>query len=274
MIMNEVIKLKRILKECNIIPTKKFGQNFLINQNIINKIVRSIGNTRDKIILEIGPGVGILTNQLLNTNIKSLVIIEIDKKVKPILDKIKIPNKVNFNIIYANALQVDERKIIGGTYSIVANLPYNISTLLLVKWFKNLSFIDNIIVMVQKEVANRLIARVGIHDYSRLSVLAQFTCNCELLFDVEPENFFPVPKIISSVIKLTPKKALPSLEEINKIEKVCKITFNYRRKQIRKTLKPIIASVEEELTKLKIDFNKRPEQLSVDEFFKISSIVK
>ena len=274
MIMNEVAELKRILKEYDITPTKRFGQNFLVNQNIIDRIVRSIGNTYNKTILEIGPGIGVLTNQLLNTNIKSLIIIEIDKKVKPILDKIKAPNNLNFNIIYDNALQIDEKEVAGGNYSIVANLPYNISTLLLVKWLKNLNYIDDIIVMVQKEVANRLIAKVGIHDYGRLSVLAQFTCNCELLFDVGPENFFPIPKVTSSVIKLTPKKILPSLEEINKVEKVCKVTFNYRRKQIKKTLKPIIANPEDELAKLKIDFNKRPEQLSIDEFFKISNIVK
>lgn len=272
--MNEISELKRNLKECNITPTKKFGQNFLINQNIIHQIIRSIGNTRDKAILEIGPGVGILTNQLLKTNIKLLTIVEIDKKIKPILDKIKAPSNVNFNIIYGDALRINEKDIVGNFYSIVANLPYNISTLLLVKWFKNLHSIDSIIVMVQKEVASRLIAKVGTHDYGRLSVLAQFTCDCELLFDVGPENFFPIPKVTSSVIKLNPKKVLPSLEEINKIEKVCKVTFNYRRKQIRKTLKQIIANPEYELETLKIDLNKRPEQLSVDEFFKIASILE
>lgn len=274
MIMNEISELKRNLKEFNITPTKKFGQNFLVNQNIVNQIVRSIGNTCDKEILEIGPGIGVLTNQLLKTNIKSLTVVEIDKKMQPILDKIKAPSNMDFNIIYDDALQINERNFVGNFYSIVANLPYNISTVLLVKWFKNLHFIDSIIVMVQKEVANRLIAKVGTHDYGRLGVLAQFTCDCELLFDVGPENFFPIPKVTSAVVKLTPKKLLPTLEEINKIERVCKVTFNYRRKQIRKTLKQIIANPEYELKKLKIDYSKRPEQLSIDEFLKISNILK
>ena len=274
MIMNEISELKRNLKEFNITPTKKFGQNFLVNQNIIHQIVRSIGNTCDKEILEIGPGIGVLTNQLLKTNIKSLTVVEIDKKMQPILDKIKAPSNMDFNIIYDDALQINERNFVGNFYSIVANLPYNISTVLLVKWFKNLHFIDSIIVMVQKEVANRLIAKVGTHDYGRLSVLAQFSCDCELLFDVGPENFFPIPKVTSAVVKLTPKELLPTLEEINKIERVCKVTFNYRRKQIRKTLKQIIANPEYELKKLKIDYSKRPEQLSIDEFLKISNILK
>jgi 16S rRNA (adenine1518-N6/adenine1519-N6)-dimethyltransferase len=272
--MNEIIELQRTLKEYHITPTKRYGQNFLVNNNIINNIIRSLGNIQDKNILEIGPGIGALTNDLLKTNIKSLFVVEIDKKILPILNKIQSGTDKDFEIINGDALKIEEESIIDGYYTIVANLPYNISTLLIVKWLKKLSNINEIIIMLQKEVADRILAQPSTHAYGRLSVLAQFTCDCELLFDVEPENFFPAPKVTSSIIKLTPKQQQPTTREINNIEKICKSAFNFRRKKIKKSLENIFDNPEIELEKLKIDYNKRPEQLTVDEFFKISTIVK
>ena len=272
--MNEIIKLQRILKEHNITPTKRYGQNFLVNNDIVNNIIRSLGNMKGKTVLEIGPGIGALTNDLLKTDIKSLFVVEIDKKVLPILHKIQLGTTKHFEIINADALKIDESSIIDEDYIIVANLPYNISTLLIVKWLKNLSNINQIVIMLQKEVADRILAQPSTHSYGRLSILAQFTCDCELLFDIEPENFFPVPKVTSSIIKLTPKRPEPSAREINNIEKLCKSTFNFRRKKIKKSLEKIFNCPEIELEKLQIDYNKRPEQLTIDEFFNISTIME
>ena len=204
--MEETIILKQMLNQYNITPTKKFGQNFLVNNDIVNKIIRSLGNVRNKNLLEIGPGIGVLTKNLLRTDLKSLTTIEIDKKFIPVLHQIKSRTSKNFHIINDSALKIQEANIIDGRYTIVANLPYGISTLLIVKWIKKLHLIDKIIVMLQKEVADRITAQVSTQSYGRLSVLVQFVCDYELLFNVDPESFFPVPKVTSSMIQLKPKK--------------------------------------------------------------------
>lgn len=271
--MREIIELQKTLKEYNITPTKRYGQNFLINNDVIDNIIRSLGDIQNKNILEIGPGNGTLTRNLLKANIKSLLAIEIDKKILPILHKMKLSIDKEFKIINGDALKIEEENIIDGNYVIVANLPYNISTLLIVKWLKKLDFIDEIVVMLQKEVADRILAQPSTPAYGRLSVLSQFTCDCELLFDVEPESFFPAPKVTSSIIKLTPKRPQHSIKEINNIEKICKSAFNFRRKKIKKSLENIFDNAKVQLEKLKIDYNKRPEQLTVDEFFKISTLM-
>ena len=272
--MFEIVQLKKLLREHKIIPTKKLGQNFLINQDIAYQMVMSLSGIKDSNIIEIGPGTGILTNILLQKDLKSLTVIEMDKKFLPILEMIKSKTNKNFCIVNANALKIIEDDMVGEHYKIIGNLPYSVGTLLLVKWLKNMSLVDEIIVMLQKEVADRVLASVATSDYGRLSVLAQYICNCERLFDVEPENFSPVPKVYSSVIKLTPKIPKIKLDSIEKIEKVCQIAFNFRRKKIKKSLEQIFLDSNVKLETLGIDYNKRPEELSVYEFYKISCMLK
>ena len=271
--MFEIIELKRLLKTYKINPTKKLGQNFLINQDIAYQMVMSLSNINNSNIIEVGPGVGVLTSVLLRRDLKSLTVIEMDKRFLPILEKIRSQTSKSFHIINANALKIVEEDIIDERYKIIANLPYNIGTLLLVKWLKKISLIDEIVIMLQKEVADRVLARAGTSDYGRLSVLAQYVCNCEKLFDVAPENFSPIPKVNSSVIKLTPKISRIKLNNIDKIEKVCKITFNLRRKKIKKSLERLFSNPKNELETIGIDYNKRPDELSIYEFYKISCIM-
>ncbi|WPX96553.1 16S rRNA (adenine(1518)-N(6)/adenine(1519)-N(6))-dimethyltransferase RsmA [Candidatus Bandiella euplotis] len=271
--MFEITELNKLLKAHQISPTKRFGQNFLINANIVGKIARSLGNTTNRNILEIGPGLGVLTISLLQKDINSLTVVEVDRKFIPILEEIKANTSKAFHLVNADALKVVEEEIISGNYTIVSNLPYNIGSLLLVKWLKKMDFVDEIIIMLQKEVADRVLAEVATAEYGRLSVLAQYICHCEKLFDVEPENFFPAPKVYSSVIKLVPKTPKIELARIENIEKACKAAFNLRRKKIKTSLKPILSNPEEELMKIGIDFNKRAEELTVDEFDKISYIM-
>lgn len=270
--MSEIIELTKLLKAHHITPTKKFGQNFLVNANIISNITRSLGDVTNANILEIGPGIGALTTALLARNIKSLTVIEVDKNFLPILEDIKSKTDKDFRIINANALKIIEEDVIDGRYKIVANLPYNIGTLLLIKWLKKLALVDEIVIMLQKEVADRILAEVSTHSYGRLSVLAQYICHCEKLFDVEPENFFPAPKVVSSVIKLVPKTPRVDNSVIENIEKVCKVSFNFRRKKVKTALKQIFSNPELELEKIGVDFNKRPEELTIEEFYKISCI--
>ena len=248
-----------------------FGQNFLLNNTVASNIIYSLGNIKNHNILEVGPGTGILTRYLLEKFLKSLVIVEIDKKIIPILRDIKSKNDTIFTIINDNAINVNEESIIHGRYSIVANLPYNISTRLIVKWIKKMHFIDKIVVMLQKEVADRIVATPSTKQYGKLSVLAQFNCDCELLFYVSPENFFPSPKVTSAVIKLKPRKSLRTAQENKNIEKICKLAFNFRRKKISNSLKGTLISFKHFFNDLNINPNKRCEQLTIDEFFRISS---
>ena len=271
--MDEITTLKKVLNQYQITPSKKLGQHFLVNNNIIHKIIRSSGNIKNKNVLEVGPGIGALTKVLLQMDLKSLTTIEIDKKISDFLSKIHPCNTNNFRVLNDDALKIKEENIIDGNFTILANLPYNTSVFLIIKWIKKIQFIDQIIVMVQKEVANRIIGEVSTRNYGRLSILAQLNCECELLFDVEPSNFFPPPKVMSSIIKLKPKKQRLTTIEMLNTEKVCKILFAFRRKKIHKGLKYIIADPKKILTFLEIDYNKRCEQLTSDEFLKISSII-
>ena len=272
--MFEMIELKKLLRLYRITPTKRLGQNFLVNQDIAEQVVMSLSNINNSNIIEVGPGAGILTNILLKKDLKSLTVIEMDKRFLPILEKIRSQTSKNFYIINANALKIVEEDIINEHYKIISNLPYNIGTLLLVKWLKKMSLINEIVVMLQKEVADRVLARVGTSNYGRLSVLAPYVCNCERLFDVAPENFSPMPKVNSSVIKLIPKIPRIKFNDIEKMERVCKMAFNFRRKKIKKSLEQIFSNPENELERVGIDYNKRPEELSVYEFYKISCIMQ
>ncbi|MFQ3306824.1 MAG: 16S rRNA (adenine1518-N6/adenine1519-N6)-dimethyltransferase [Candidatus Midichloriaceae bacterium] len=270
--MSELKDLKLELRRNNIFLSKKLGQNFLVNQDIVDNIVKSLGDIDGNNILEIGPGAGKLTKRLLKTKLSSLVSVEIDKKMLTMLNEsIEDPR---FNLVNADALYLNEEEIFKGNFKIVANLPYNISTKLMIKWFKKIQHIDEIVIMLQKEVADRVVAENNSSDYSRLSIISQFICDCEILFDVESDNFFPEPRICSSVIKLKPKHPKKSLFEINRLEKACKIIFNFRRKKIGTILKKVMEDPEIKLKDIGISINKRPEQLTIDEIYKISCIIE
>jgi len=270
---SDITELEILLKKFNCVPNKHLGQNYLVNQDVVSKIIRCIGETKDKHIMEIGPGIGVLTKELSQQNIKSLTVVEIDHRMKPFLNNIRVPNHMDYKIIFEDALKFNEEKYVSDKFIIVANLPYNVSTKLIIKWLKNLRCIEQILVMVQKEVADRLVAKKATSNYGRLSVLAQFTCECEVIFNLDPINFYPIPKVMSSVIKLTPKQNLPTPEEIEKVEKFCKIAFNYRRKKITKNIYTLGTNIDDTLDQLGIDKNKRAEQLSVDEFYRLSKIL-
>ena len=268
--MNETIALKKLLINYNIIPNKKFAQNFLINKDIINKIIHSLGDVQNKNLLEIGPGIGCFTKRLLEMKLKSLTVIEIDRKFAPLLNKIKSRSYKNFQIIINDALKIKEESVINGRYIIVANLPYNISIPLILKWLKKLYFIDKIIIMLQKEVADQITAKPSNYSYGRLSVLVQFVCECELLFFIEPQNFFPSPIVKSSIIKLKPRKKLPSPKEINSFEKMCKLIFNFRRKTLKNSLGNFFNNPKEDLDIVEIKYGKRSEKLTINEVFRLS----
>ena len=209
---------------------KSLGQNFLIDENILNKIT-NVTQIKDKNILEIGPGTGNLTSFILKKKPKNFSVIEKDDNLANELenrfeDQIKIINK--------DILQIDETNIFSEKVTVFGNLPYNISTEILTKWIINLKdnfWFDHLVLMFQKEVANRIIADVNTSDYGRLSILANWKLNIKKICDIKPNCFSPKPKIDSTLLFFSPKKNFFNIQNPKNLEMITRIFFNHRRKK-------------------------------------------
>ena len=248
---------------------KSLGQNFLIDQNIINIIVES-AEIKDKEILEIGPGTGSLTNYILKKKPKKVFCIEKDNQLINFLK-----NKFRDEIILINddILKVSENQISENKLTVFGNLPYNISTQILLKWILNLNsnlWFDALVLMFQKEVAERIISKYNTSNYGRLSVISNWKLNIKKIIDVSPNSFKPKPKIESTVLLFTPKKKYPNLNSSKSLEKVTRIFFNQRRKKIRKSFNQLFKDSNSTAKKLGIDLNLRPQNLNFNDYFQIA----
>ncbi len=253
-------------------PKRSLGQNFLNNQRIIDLIVE-LGNINTKdTVLEVGPGSGNLTEKILNKNPKEFLIIEKDERLVNFLSKrfgskIKIFNYDMMKFSYKN--YYDKQLIIFG------NLPYNISTQILVKWIKIKKldkFCKKLVLMFQKEVADRIIAKTNSKNYGRLSILTNWKMNIEKIIDIEPNNFKPIPKVKSTVLVFTPKKKIYELKDVKNLEHVTNIFFSQRRKMIKKPLKFLFNNFQTVSKKLNLDVNLRPQNLDYITYYKISEM--
>ncbi len=253
-------------------PKKSLGQNFLNNQKIID-LITELGNINNKdTVLEVGPGTGSLTEKILNKNPKEFFIIEKDERLVNYLNqkfgnKIKIFNEDMMKFSYKNYYQ---KKLI-----IFGNLPYNISTQILVKWLKIQrldKFCKKLVLMFQKEVADRIIAKINTKNYGRLSILTNWKMNVEKIIDIEPNNFKPVPKVKSTVLVFTPKKKIYELKDAKNLEHVTNIFFSQRRKMIKKPLKFLFNNFQDVSKKLSLDVNLRPQNLDYITYYKISEM--
>ena len=215
---------------------KELGQHFLNDKETLERI-SVICNLKKKLVIEIGPGKGSLSRYILKRNPLKLILIEKDTSLRPYLSKIKqdFPNLIE--IIFADALNLKLNKIFPNKISLVANLPYNIATTLIINWLRYIQSFESIVVMVQKEVAERLTAKVSSKFYSRLSVLVQVHANVKKILDIDPTKFNPQPKVNSTVIKLVPKKIINFNYE--KLDQILKICFSQRRKMLKNNLKKI-----------------------------------
>jgi 16S rRNA (adenine1518-N6/adenine1519-N6)-dimethyltransferase len=251
-------------------PKKRFGQNFLKNKDLLKKI-SELKDFENKLVLEIGPGTGALTEYLLKRQPKKLIAIEKDEELKPFLLKIQKKYLVNFEIIFQDALRYEYSKIEGEKIFLVANLPYYLATTLVIKWLKHIENFESIIVMVQREVAERLSAKVSTKFYGRTSILVQLHSDVKKIFDVSPENFHPKPKVNSSVIELSPKSNLNFNYE--KVDKILKICFAQRRKKLKNNLNKISYSNLEKIIKSGIDLNLRPQDVSIENYVMMSKLL-
>jgi 16S rRNA (adenine1518-N6/adenine1519-N6)-dimethyltransferase len=249
---------------------KSLGQNFLIDQNIINKIVNII-NIKDKSILEIGPGTGNLTKDILKKKPKKLIVIEKDNDLAKSLKK-NLEDSVK--IINDDVLKIDETNLDTDVLTVFGNLPYNISTEILCNWILNMRnenfWFDNLILMFQKEVADRIIAKFNTKNYGRLSILSNWKLEIEKICDVQPSSFFPKPKIDSSVLLLKPKLNFFPLTNPKNLEKLTRIFFMYRRKMLKKSYNLLFNGNLDVANKLNIDLNLRPQNLNFETYYKLS----
>ncbi len=248
---------------------KRFGQNFLQNIQIIDHIIRSLNLQSTDNVLEIGPGLGALTTPLLQT-LDHLTAVEIDRDLQAHLTQ-TFGATGKLNIIDADALTIDYSQF-GQRLRIIGNLPYNISTPLLLRLLHYTTHIDDMHFMLQKEVVDRMAAGPGSKAYGRLSVMLQYYCNVEHLFDVPPSAFNPEPKVDSAIVRLTPLTHSPfPTVEFSHLERLVACAFSMRRKTLANNLKPLISAAS--LIDLGIDPVKRPEQISVMEYVHITQAV-
>lgn len=270
--------LKDLLERHNFSFTKSLGQNFLIDQNIIDKIIRE-GNIQDENILEIGSGIGTLTVSIAKLA-KKVVVVEIDEKLKPILSE-TLFGMDNVEVIFSDILKTSLDKISrdsfnGESYKVVANLPYYITTPILEYLLKSKSNISEIIVMMQKEVATRIVADVGTKEYGSISVFLKYFGESEILMNVPKTVFMPKPKVDSAVIRLKIRDNI-DIEEVESLEKVLRAGFGKRRKTILNSLSSGLnrekIEVLEILEKLGINENSRAENLSLEEFLALTEML-
>ena len=251
---------------------KSLGQNFLIDQNIINKIINII-DIKNKNILEIGPGTGNLTLQILRKNPKKVIVVEKDINLANLLKK---KFKDNIKVINADVLKVDESILCDQSLIVFGNLPYNISTEILTKWILNLKqnkiWFSYLVLMFQKEVADRIIAETNTKNYGRLSIICNWKMKIEKIIDIEPRSFSPSPKVKSTLLVFVPKKQYHILKDPKNLEHITNIFFSQRRKMIKKPLKFLFNNFEEVSKKLSIDLKLRPQNLDHKTYYKITEL--
>jgi len=251
-------------------PKKSLGQNFLSDKNVIKAIVE-IGNIKNNNpVLEIGPGTGNLTEFILKKKPKIFFVIEKDYNLVKLLYK-KFNNKIN--IINKDVLNFHLKDISNEKVIVYGNLPYNISTEILIKWItdnKKFKSCKKLILMFQKEVADRIIAKTNSKNYGRLSIISNWRMDIKKEFDISPNCFFPKPKVVSTLLSFEPKKKYFNIKDPCNLEKITKVFFNQRRKMIKNPLKQIFNKPDIILEKLKLDIKLRPQNLSPLNYFEIT----
>jgi 16S rRNA (adenine1518-N6/adenine1519-N6)-dimethyltransferase len=249
-------------------PKKSLGQNFLIDRNVLEQIVDTVEIT-NKEVLEIGPGSGNLTTFILKKNPKKFYVIEKDDELALLLQN-KFANEIS--IINDDVLKISEDKISNEKLTVFGNLPYNISTEILSKWITNLDkkiWFESLVLMFQKEVAERIIAESNTSKYGRLSILSNWKLRVKKIIDIKPESFSPRPKIDSSLMLFTPREKVFELKDAKNLEMITRVFFSQRRKMLKKPFNQIFNNAKVVADKFNIDLNLRPQNLEPEMYFKL-----
>jgi 16S rRNA (adenine1518-N6/adenine1519-N6)-dimethyltransferase len=268
--------LRDVIAAHELAAKKSLGQHFLLDLNITRKIARLAGSLDDCTVVEIGPGPGGLTRALLLEGANDVIAIERDRRAVAALQDLEQAAAGHLKLIEEDALEIDLAKLSSKPIKIIANLPYNISTQLLVNWLhaiaQNPQTISCMVLMFQKEVAERLTAVPRTKDYGRLSILTQWLCDAKAGLQIGARAFTPPPKVDSTVVILTPRAA-PVPCDIGKLERVTASAFGQRRKMLRQSLKQVWDEPQEKLKAVDINPTARAEELSISEFVKLANLV-
>ncbi len=269
------------IKKYGLDAKKSLGQNFILDKNFTDKIAKAAisegaQDLSEDVILEIGPGPASLTRSILDLNPKKLIVVEKDKRCIEILQEIQqFYGADKLEIINEDALKIDEEKLFAEIFKqqkkikIISNLPYNIGTVLLIKWLKMGDKISSMTLMLQKEVVDRIVAKSNSDNFGRLAVICNFLAKTELLFTVNRSVFTPPPKVTSAIVQISPYQKPLFDVELEKLERVTHAAFTQRRKMIRASLKNFAfknISTEQLLLNLQIDENLRPQNLTIEQF--------
>ena len=246
---------------------KSLGQNFLINKTILKKI-SSLKDFKNQEVVEVGPGKGYLTEFLIKKKPSKLILIEKDRQLETVLANLIKNKSIKIKLIIEDALKISINKLSKDKVVLIGNLPYNIATTLILNWLRYIHSFESIVVMVQKEVASRLSAKEKTKHYGRTSVLVQVVADVKIKFDVAPENFFPKPKVHSSVIEIIPKEKIKF--DYKKLDTLLKLSFMHKRKTLKNNLSKLSSNIEEKIFKCGVNPALRPEEISPNQFIKLS----
>ncbi|MBG1232030.1 16S rRNA (adenine(1518)-N(6)/adenine(1519)-N(6))-dimethyltransferase RsmA [Aestuariivirga litoralis] len=265
--------LREVIAAHGLNANKALGQNFLFDLNLTRRIARSAAPLDGFTIIEVGPGPGGLTRALLAEGATHVVAIERDRRALPALAEIEAAYPGRLEVIEGDALAVDLTRHIKGPVKIVANLPYNVATPLLIGWLTQEPWppwFASLTLMFQKEVAERIVAKAGEDAYGRLSVISQYRCEAKKLFDVNRSAFTPPPKVTSSIVQLVPRAKCEPECALNALERVTAAGFGQRRKMLRQSLKAVFPNPEDVLVSLGLDPTARAETLTVSDFARLA----
>ena len=277
MSLEDLPPLREVIQQHDLAARKSLGQNFLLDLNLTSKIARQAGDLTTHDVLEIGPGPGGLTRALLLEGARKVVAIETDDRCLPALAEIAQAASGRLEVLHGDALKLDPLSHLNPPIAIVANLPYNVGTELLVRWLTPgvwPPFWDSLTLMFQREVAQRIVAKPGSKAYGRLAVLSQFRCDAHICFELPPQAFSPPPKVTSAVVHLKALQAPRFNADPKILSEVVARAFNQRRKMLRASLRGLVPNVQELLLSAGIDPQRRAETVSLEEFCRLSELVR
>jgi 16S rRNA (adenine1518-N6/adenine1519-N6)-dimethyltransferase len=262
--------IAKLASKHGISPLKKYGQNFIFDESLCDKIVKYASIDNGSSVLEIGPGPAGLTRSILKVAPQKLTVIETDSRCLPLLEEIQRLYPF-LEIRHDDALKITLEDISENIkLDIISNLPYNIGSPLLIGWISQIKHVKSMTLMLQKEVVDRIVSALSKKSYGRLSVICQATCDVQKCFDVSPKAFYPEPKIWSSIVRLEPKLTQPSKLALSQLEKITHFAFSGRRKMIKSSLKQLRPDIENVLKDLNLDPTLRAENLSPEDYLRIA----
>lgn len=276
--INSLPSLKMVVEGYGLAAKKSLGQNFLLDRNITDKIIRMSLEKQGKSsfegenVFEIGPGPGGLTRSILLNNPKSLTVVDKDERCIKIMNDMQDKIGDVLTVIEGDALEQNFANMKDEPRHIVSNLPYNISVPLLINWLKDIKSYKSLTLMFQKEVADRILSDIKSKSYGRISILSQLQCKIDRLIDLNPNNFTPPPKVWSTVLLFRPREETLTKEQIQKIEKLSQTAFSQRRKMIKQSLKSI-EGIEHILDNLGIEKTVRAEEISPKQFLELANSI-